>query len=223
MPTHPARWGELRPQLLELLYTFDLRPQPGGDVNPDAPDWRDQYESAFGVGHYNERRTILEETIEYLADAPTDADAVLGVLVNARCKAQEAATDKEMDQMRAHAMREAEKLRDSLRVVLHRTLDLHRPNGVLIKNPLVERVQEVLDALDHYPFPFCSGSQHRPEAPDGSANRRRAAKKAGAQPQPWLAEAYKGLASAGVTERELQTEWLVAVGLLPYSARPHLV
>ena len=211
-PTYAKQWEELRPQFKELLFTWSLRESElrleddREPPNPEASDWQLQYERRYGVGEPDPRKHLFDSTLASLRKGDiADPVRVLGALRKARESAISERTSWLAARLERQWWEHGTEVREALRTAASQFLELH---GSSVKNPMTSACSIILENIDSYPL------LNRPipaEARQG---------KAGHQPEPWMEVARLELKAAGVSKRRDQTALLVAVGLLPYSARP---
>ena len=186
----------------------------------------DQAERRYGIGHYDDRKKRLEETIGWLEqDEKADIGAVYLALKRARGeRARETRKGKTTDFRRLLLRHQtahrnlwmwAIKARESyLRTVLADNLlgfeALDRLDE-LVNGPLsvVDAIDRLLVSIQDDPIP-----QLKIEGPPRRSD-------AGHQPAPWLPRVRRELIRAGVPEGT-EDELLIAVALIPYRPAPSL-
>lgn len=191
--------------------------------DPDVPDatWRrlfslaserdmlrhlDWCERKYGVGHYAERRDLLESTLAFLTrEERVDLPTVVDVLAKAKTAKDTAMlVGTGIDDTREFTV-ERERIRRNTTSWLRRlsSFQHERTAPPSRPHPLAPAVQDALTYLKQSPL-FMAPVK----TPTCRARR-------GHQPEPWIAEAKRGLSKAKVP-KALHTDLLIAVGLLPF-------
>ena len=202
-----------------LLLTYHIRELRGEVALPRIDDrlrdWQLECEAAYGDGHYAARKRLLYETLGkviYIRHA--DPKAIYAALANARNAAMEAARGGGRPiERRRKLVEEYGKLRDNVDYWAKRLQRWFRETEYTDLGPsaeqrgvpeLVHHLDALLDALSTNPFvrAFAPGPRHR--------------RRPGHQPQPWLAQAHRDLARAGVRRHTDREDLLTAVGLIPW-------
>ena len=211
----------LRGRFEALLFTYLLRELRGEVAIPRIDDrlreWQLKCEAVYGDGHYAARKRMLIETLGkmiYIRHA--DPKAIYAALADARTAAIEAVRGGRPIDWRRKLVEEYGKLRDNVDYWAKRLqrwfreaeqTDLGLPAEQAHVPEVVRHLDALLHALSTNPFV-------RASVP-GPLRRGRA----GYQSEPWLAQAHRVLASAGVRRQTDREDLLTAVGLIPWHER----
>jgi hypothetical protein len=158
----------------------------------------EKWEEKYGIGHYKDRKTQLENHRSIIASAKPDAVYnALGRACSAHLRSREKST--KLDGTRTQ-IEEYELIQKHLKLWLKRARTyVHKYIGPF---PVDEKIEALLSD-DFFTRP-----------PKVNIPLRR--ENAGRPRQPWLRQVDSELSAAGVTSIEHRKELLRAVGLLPY-------
>lgn len=201
-----------------LLFTYHIRELRGEVAIPRIDDrlrdWRLECEEQYGDGRYVERRHLLYGTLgKVIHFRHGDPKAIYTALVETRRAAMEAAGGGRAIDLRRKLVEEHGKLRDHLeywakqlqrwfRETEGAGVGFSAENGEMAE--LVRHLDALLESLSTDPF------VRTPVRP--SLHRRRS----DYQQPPWLIQAHRELARAGVRRQTDREHLLMAVGLIPY-------
>jgi hypothetical protein len=223
----PRHRTELTPHLRDaftaLLLTWPVRQATGAVVIPGvdpSPTWILACEEQYGDGHYDDRKELLTVWLDLMdRRGRTEFVSVHAALQWSRTEVILAGLRGRSRDRARRWEEEREKVHRYLTEWLPRALQLCHDTGYATPAHWCSgTVPALLDHLNALLVALQPGALNPLTTPWLAPGSRRRRERSGPPGTPWMPTLRNRLARAGVP-RALQTEPLIAVGLLPYTDR----